>query len=329
MDRIIWNAYRRFHCIAQNCPDSCCQGWEVDIDEKTADFYRNMDGELGDRLRQVLKTEDGNTAMILEKSRCPMWRQDGLCQIQAEKGHAALCQVCREYPRLYMDYGDFAEWGLEMSCPEAARLLFEDMSADIERVPGTEEPEYDSEIMEILGKSRWQLLSFWNKAQVSVADALTVTLIYAHQTQAAIDGAEPIALDFQRCRHIGQRCAGSGDGSVLLDYFQGLEILTEEWKRRLHNPQIGQWDDRLRQFAKYLICRYWYQAVWDFDLVSRAKLITAACILVNHLGGDTVQTAQLFAKEIENDPDNVNAILDAAYTHLAFTDKNLLGLLKQ
>ena len=51
------------------------------------------------------------------------------------------------------------------------------------------------------------------------------------------------------------------------------------------------------------------------------------CLLVNGLGGDTIQTAQLFSKEIENDADNVEAILDGAYCSPAFTDVNLLSLL--
>ena len=122
MERTVWNVYKQFRCIAQACPDSCCQGWEVDVDEAAAAYYRTLPGALGDRLRQVLKTEDGATYMALENSRCPMWRQDGLCRIQAELEHDALCQVCREYPRLHMDYGDFSEYGLELSCPEAAKL---------------------------------------------------------------------------------------------------------------------------------------------------------------------------------------------------------------
>ena len=50
-------------------------------------------------------------------------------------------------------------------------------------------------------------------------------------------------------------------------------------------------------------------------------------ILIRELGGDPVPTAQLYSKEIENDIDNVEAILDAAYTHPAFTDDKLLGML--
>ena len=44
-------------------------------------------------------------------------------------------------------------------------------------------------------------------------------------------------------------------------------------------------------------------------------------------GGDFIQTAQLFSKEIENSIDNVEALLDAAYAHPAFTDEKLLGML--
>ena len=58
-------------------------------------------------------------------------------------------------------------------------------------------------------------------------------------------------------------------------------------------------------------------------------MIVACCVLVASLGGELVETAQLFSKEIENDADNVDAILDAAYTSPVFTDSNLLGLLKK
>lgn len=327
MERTIWNVYRQFRCIAQNCPDSCCQGWEVDVDEASAGLYRKLPGALGDRLRAVLKTEDGASCMVLENGRCPMWRQDGLCQIQAELDHDALCRVCREYPRLYMDFGDYAEWGLELSCPEAARLVFQGITAQTETVPGGTQPEYDKEIMDILRKSRGQLLSFWEQTRMPVAQALAVTLIYAHQVQAVIDGGEWEGFLPEKCLNSAEKCAGNGDIQPVLDFFLHLEILTDRWKNRLLTPQKGSWNPDLRHFAAYLIRRYWLQAVWDYDLVCRAKFAVTACILVNALGGDPEQTAQLFSKEIENDPDNREAILDGAYTSPALTDANLLGLL--
>ncbi|MBQ8910054.1 MAG: flagellin lysine-N-methylase [Oscillospiraceae bacterium] len=328
MERTVWNAYRRFRCIAQACPDSCCQGWEVDVDETAAAYYRTLSGPLGDRLRQVLKTDNGASYMALENDRCPMWRQDGLCQIQAELDHDALCQVCREYPRLYMDYGDFAEWGVELSCPEAARLLFQGISAETETVPGGEEPEYDGEVMAVLRKSREEVLSFVTHTPMPANRALAVVLLYAHQVQSAIDGGEYPVFSPEKCLQSAKEYAGAGDLQPILQFFEGLEILTGQWKNRLTDPQWGTWDPMLRHLAVYLIRRYWLQAVWDFDLICRVKFTVTACILVNALGGDTEKTAQLFSKEIENDPDNREAILDAAYTSPAFTDANLLGLLE-
>ena len=99
-----------FRCIAGRCPDSCCKEWDVQVDDRSAAFYRSISGPLGDRLRQVLVDDpESGTVMTIENGRCPMWRMDGLCRIHAELGHDALCKTCREFPRLTHDYGDFIE----------------------------------------------------------------------------------------------------------------------------------------------------------------------------------------------------------------------------
>ena len=76
-----------------------------------------------------------------------------------------------------------------------------------------------------------------------------------------------------------------------------------------------------------MIRRYWLQAVSDYDLVCRVQFMVGAYLLLAHMDGNIVDNAQLFSKEIENDADNVEALLDAAYTQPAFTDAQLLGLL--
>jgi len=327
MEQTVWNVYKQFRCIAQRCPDSCCKDWEVDIDEQTASFYQTLEGPLGEDLRQVLKTEDGEASMVLQQSRCPMWRSDGLCRIQAEKGHDALCKVCREYPRLHQDYGDFQEWGLELSCPEAARLIFQDTDVTTKAVPETGTAEYDVQTMDILKRSRGEVLHFLQTTGLTVPQMLAVLLLYSYQVQDALDGGDYVSLDEKQCLAAAQRYAGTSDLGLLLSFFQELEILTDRWRLRLRQPQQGTWEPALRALAVYFVRRYWLQAVWDFDLTCRVKLAVAGCILVNGLGGDPVETAQLFSKEIENDPDNVEAILDSAYTTAALTDANLLGLL--
>lgn len=323
--------YRNFHCIAGQCPDSCCKEWEVEIDDQAAAVYRRLDSPLGDRLRSVMRDDpQWGTVMVLENHRCPMWREDGLCRIQAELGHDALCKTCRDFPRLCHDYGDFQELGLELSCPEAARLILSAPDAPwvAEKVPGGTPAEYDSETMAILRKSRTTALELLRDPQYSVPEALTLLLFFGYQTQAVLDGGAAEVFDAEGALASTKEFAIGGGAQNLLDFFTGLEILTPDWKELLSQPLSPiPWDQRFRLLARYFVERYWLQAVSDDDLISRVKFAIVSCIMVRLLGGDLVRTAQLYSKEIENSSENVNAILDAAYAHPALTDRNLLGLL--
>lgn len=324
--------YHRFQCLAGSCPDSCCQEWAVDVDENAAVFYRSLPGALGDRLRNVLQDTEDGTIMVIENRRCPMWQEDGLCRIQAELGHDALCRTCRDFPRLRHDYGDFVELGLELSCPEAARLIFQCDSSRVETasVPGGDPGAYDRDAMSTLLESRAAFLSFLDGCSFSLAQSMQVLLLYAHYVQAELDGGDKANFDpsqyLQQAKSFPLQPA---DLSPIVHFFEGLEILTPRWKTLLQGANTTVCGDSLRPFVRYLVQRYWLQAVSDYDLLCRVKFIIAACLLVAGLGGEIVQTAQLFSKEIENDADNVEAILDAAYTHPAFTDMALLSLLHQ
>lgn len=322
--------YDRFQCIAAACPDSCCKEWEVDIDAETAAFYRSLSGDLGDRLRSVLRDEDGNTCMTIVNRRCPMWRQDGLCEIQAQLGHDALCRTCRDYPRLRHDYGDFAELGLELSCPEAARLIFDSPSPDfsVSKLPGGEEPDYDPDVMSTLLRSRKVFLDFLGTTELPVNQVLAVLLLYGCEVQNEIDGGEPAQLCPDDCLQAAKKFAANGDIESIFQFFRNLEILTPHWESRINAaPCSGVWDRRLLYFIRYTAQRYWLQAVSDFDLIGRVKFIVIAAVLINALGGELVQTAQIFSKEIENDPDNLEAIWDGAYAYPGFADQKLLNLL--
>ena len=318
-----------FRCIAASCPDSCCKEWDVQVDAVSADYYRSLTGNLGDRLREVLYDEDGEVYMAIVDGRCPMWRTDGLCRIQAELGESALCRTCREFPRLTHDYGDFIEYGLELSCPEVARILFSDPDAHriTLEVPGGEAPGYDTEAMALLKASREIMLSILEDKTYPANEALALALLYGYQAQAELDGNEIRPFDAESALETIRQLAKPGDLQEILDFFKELEILTDQWKQRLDQPVPAEWSDNLRLLAKYMVERYWLQAVSDYDLTCRVKFIIIACLLVNALGGDIVSTAQLFSKEIENSAQNVDAILDAAYAYPGFTDDKLLGML--
>ena len=330
--QIIKPAYHdRFRCLASDCPDSCCKEWDVQIDPETANFYQKLEGTLGQRLRQVMTEDpDAGTIFINENGRCPMWRSDSLCRIQAELGHEALCKTCRDFPRLTHDYGDFMELGLELSCPEAARLILTDSDAAfvIEDRPGGEAPEYDEDTMDLLQQSRAVALSFFSDGTYSAPKALALLLFYGYHIQTILEGGVPPPFDPENILCRTQTLAKPQNAATLLQFFSTLEILSPTWLSRLNNPENPDgWPNAIKNLAKYGIQRYWLQTVSDEDLICRVKMIIAFCLTVKILGGDTILTAQAMSKEIENNADNIDVILDAAYLDHAFSDLYLLGLL--
>lgn len=329
MDIAFPKYYRNFRCIAGACPDSCCKEWAVDVDPETTQFYRNLPGQLGDELRAVLEDSPDGTVITIRDGRCPMWQSDGLCRIQVQLGHEALCKTCREFPRLRHDYGNFIELGLELSCPVAAQLILSEPSSEMccESLPGGEEPAYDAELMVLLQKSRKIALRFLESRTYPLPHTLAILLLYAHNVQAQIDGDAEVPFvpeDYlQEARHYTK----AGDIRALIRFFAGLEILTPQWKKRLDNPPLDScWTDTFRAFVIYGIQRYWLQAISDLELLARVKLVLASTLLVHTLGGDVIQTAQLFSKEVENDPENIDAILEGAYSDPGMADENLFSL---
>ena len=319
-----------FRCIAGQCPDSCCKEWDVLVDPDKAAFYRSLPGDLGNRLRQVLKDEDGDVYMTIENRRCPMWRPDGLCRIQAELGETALCKTCREFPRLTHDYGDFIEYGLELSCPEAARIILSTPSPDFitEEALGGEAPEYDALDMEILLYSRNTARAILADRNYTVGEALILLIMFSYHAQSMLNTGE--ILPFNHATTLldhAREYARKGDMQAILDFFKSLEILTPEWESRLNAPSPADWDDVFRTIARYFVDRYWLQAISDLDMISRAKFAVVSCLVIKSLGGDTLETAQLYSKEIENSIDNVEAILEAVYSDPAFADAHLTDLL--
>ena len=84
--------YRAFACKATFCRHSCCRGWEIDVDEESAAYYRALPGKLGDDLRAALVEEAGVWHFRLtDEERCPFLRPDGLCRLIRELGEQALC----------------------------------------------------------------------------------------------------------------------------------------------------------------------------------------------------------------------------------------------
>ena len=124
-----------FVCTGGLCPDTCCQGWEIVIDEATCDRYaRTADDEVRELLGRAIVhrqeeqadgTMDDVACIRMGKGqRCLFLRNDGLCMIQRKTEEGNLSETCRTYPRVIYCWNDhYAERALCVSCPEAAKLI--------------------------------------------------------------------------------------------------------------------------------------------------------------------------------------------------------------
>lgn len=333
MERIYPEYYKKFHCIAGACPDTCCKEWDVEVDEESAKKYQALEGVLGDLLRQNLYEEDGHTYLGFPEGKCPVQREDGLCRLQAAYGETMLCEVCGRFPRISQDYGSFVELGLEMSCPEAARIILsEEPKLIVEELPGGEPGDYDEEAMAVLRRTRPRMLEILADRSHPVPERLAMLLLCGYQAQNELDGGEPAEFDWAQSMAVARQAAGAPDPRAVLDFFAELEILTDRWRGLLERPlKAPCWFEGLCRFASYGVLRYYEQAVCDYDLIGRVKLILSGCIVGALLAEDDFErqcaVMQLWSKEIENDIDNVEAIEEGAYSHPALTDRNLLGIL--
>lgn len=114
--------YPDFHCVAGECEDTCCAGWQIVIDEKSLKKYRGCRGAFRSRMLQSVNWKEKIFCQDKEK-RCAFLNEKNLCDLYTGMGAESLCRTCRLYPRHIEEYENVREVSLSVSCPEAARLL--------------------------------------------------------------------------------------------------------------------------------------------------------------------------------------------------------------
>ena len=109
--------YHKFQCKADQCENTCCQLWTIDIDEPTAERYHSMTGSLGESLRQAITVDDEGSHFIFSKAQpmCPLLNEKGLCKVVLELGEEGLCDTCHMHPRFYKYIEDLELCGVGLS----------------------------------------------------------------------------------------------------------------------------------------------------------------------------------------------------------------------
>ena len=117
------NYFNEFKCIASECEDTCCAGWEIVIDDETHKCYENVEGEFGEILRSKIVESDGENIFLLNNGNCSFLNEKKMCEIYINLGEDHLCYTCQQFPRYTEEFLDLKEVGLSLSCPEAARII--------------------------------------------------------------------------------------------------------------------------------------------------------------------------------------------------------------
>lgn len=121
-----------FKCIGGKCEDSCCIGWDVDIDKITfKQYYKVQDEEMKRMFQKNVHNNDNCSSADIDygkvklKSgkRCPFLDEENYCVIHSKLGEEYLSNVCTSFPRITNKIDGYYEMSLDVACPEAARIL--------------------------------------------------------------------------------------------------------------------------------------------------------------------------------------------------------------
>lgn len=343
--------YKKFKCIADKCKDNCCIGWEIDIDDSTAEKYCNISGDFGKRLKENISFGEPSCFILGENDRCPFLNNHNLCDIITQLGESALCQICTDHPRYYEWFGNIKEGGIGMSCEEAARIILTEnapFSYTETEIPDEDYVPYDEYLYDILFQLRERIFSILYSENIPLSQRLIDVLELASVQQECADNDCPLPDNIPKIP------ANTGNIADILEFMQTLEPISVEWHPTLaraveklpeiakktdifmqENPQIEKY---LRNIAVYFIWRYLLKGVFDGEFLSRVVLaVMSVCIIAvlwaeKWLGSglsenDCIEIAKNYSKEIEYSEENLEAVLEAAYELPAMAVSALKGLL--
>lgn len=332
MNEVIYpDYYRKFKCIADRCTDSCCIGWEIDIDSESVERYKHCGGNLGRRISEnITVSEDGTHSFILgENERCPFLNSRNLCDIYAELGEDALCKICADHPRFRSFFSDRTEIGLGLCCEAAAEIILSRRGIFFFENP--EKPSLDSFENALLDIRReaFQIVS----EEGDVFENLDKLLKFSEAAQLALDNGEAVSAESIYDGEIPFLKGGRLSENAV-EILEKMESISPEWDNMLAKivsenyemafPESVRSDinEELKQAALYFIFRHFPEALDDGDVLSKAYFAAFGCAVIYVMEGvyfrkngeisftDRINAAKLFSKQAEYSEENMEMFFD-------------------
>lgn len=348
------NYYKKFTCIADKCTDTCCAGWDVVIDGGSLENYGSLGGEYGDKIRSLITVDgDGDSIFAARNGRCPFLLDSGLCDMFIHLGHGSLCRTCRIFPRFTNAFGARAETGLSLSCPEAARLIFESenpVTFETEETDGAIIPsDFDAELYFTLLCARKTAINILQSRNFSAGRRICAFLRYCEAVQeyineyeyGEISGILPDAFLNGKAEFSPSRARRALKG--IFAAFGSMEFINHDYSAKLKAAETVDMqgfsvpDTEFEHLAVYFVYRYFITAAYDGKLLEKA-LLAAACVAViqrlraseNALTKEQrTEIAQKFSKEVEHSAMNMQILQSAIKKSRCFSGTNLINIFSE
>lgn len=336
--------YHAFSCTASACSDSCCIGWEIDIDEKSLEKYRKLDSESPlNLLTHIDETSEIPHFILAEEGRCPFLNEENLCNLYIQHGENSLCEICTMHPRYINDYGYQREIGLDLCCEEATRLILNstlDSAFVAEETPSSDEEAPDETLFHALVEARQTFDS--TLFQDDLDDLANLWLNYALDMDNLIFDGNLSDIE-TLCPQITEPLYSWENIETYeqeLDFFQKLTPLSAAWHNRLADAtqdlekilehrhlfykKNKKASTQLRLLLRHFLYRHMLEGVWEDEVYPRIyfcilaihmiELLWIACDYWNNelSESDQIMICVQFSKEIEYCTDNLEAIFNAA-----------------
>ena len=310
---------------------------------------------------RMFVAEDGGYRFKLKgPKRCAMLNDNNLCDLYTALGEEALCEVCTEYPRFSLVYGQVEQKALSLSCEEVGRILFgrtePEQLIDIELPGDCEDDEEDPQYVAFMEWVQKEAVAILQNRELSITERTREFLAWCDRVQTIINysqakddlsileawknqDADREIREWEQKNIEGKekpaRNLSYEDFCDRFEIFLDMEELDEEWiNTKAEFEQIYHEDTYEKLLLAYLnskdyselgyehllvyfVYRYLMNAVYDYDILSYAKMIVVATLVVRDMdaarfqrnGGsftmfDRIDVARIFSKEVEHSEGN-------------------------
>ncbi len=327
-----------FKCSADKCSDNCCIGWEIDIDEKTADFYSAIKGDFGTRLKESIAHGECSS-FILKDERCPFLNDKNLCDIIINLGEDHLCQICTDHPRFYEWFGEIKEGGVGLCCEEGTKLILtaeKPTEFTACEISDEENDSFDKELFSLLYEARQIIFATLTDEKYSIKERVTELLSFSEQLQVNIDNYNDIIPE-------SWKSINEDDGDMLsvLKSFVELEPIDEKWTDYLahsissYEATVKGEDISLyqRNLLIYYIYRYFLKGTFDGEILSKVKFACVSTAVISYFVSrekadfdGAINICKLFSKQTEYSQENIDLLCEMFYEKKFFESGKIIGL---